>query len=287
LPELPEVETVRKGLEKKASDFYINKVEVLKERSIASRGGSKRFISMITGLRVCLWKRRGKYLIASLQKENNQTYNSKIHGWWVIHLRMTGQFQFYKKSSSPCSHTRVRLWNREGIELRFVDIRNFGQMWFIDGNSSPIKDIPGLKKLGPEPFSKEFNSSYLKNKLKGKKRSIKSSLLDQTLVAGAGNIYADESLFYAGILPTRESGKIKDYELTKLCNSLIKILKISIGEGGTTFSDFRDLEGTNGKYGGQALVYRRENKPCKTCGTKIKRTKISGRSTHWCPSCQF
>ena len=159
-------------------------------------------------------------------------------------------------------------------------------MWFIEGSSSPKESINGLNRLGPEPFAKEFNSSYLKMKLKGRRRSIKSSLLDQTLVAGIGNIYADESLFLAGILPTRESGQIKEFELEKLCKSLIKILRTSIGEGGTTFSDFRDLEGINGNYGGQALVYKRTDKPCKTCGTKIKRQKVSGRSTHWCPKCQ-
>ena len=286
MPELPEVETVRKGLEQKASDFHISEVEVLKERTIASKGGSIRFISLMKGLKVNSWGRRGKYLIASLSKANSTKNSFSICGWWVIHLRMTGQFQFHTKHSIPCTHTRVRMWNKEGEELRFIDIRNFGQMWFIEGNNSPENCITGLQKLGPEPFSKDFNYSYLKSQLKGKKRSIKSSLLDQTLIAGIGNIYADESLFLAGILPTREAGKIKSNELKKLCNSIVKTLKTSIGEGGTTFSDFRDLEGINGNYGGQALVYRRANEPCKTCGTKIQRMKVSGRSTHWCPDCQ-
>ncbi len=286
MPELPEVETVRKGLNIKANNFVIQKVEVLKERSIASEGGSKDFIANMTGLKVYSWERRGKYLIGFLEKGNSKSIYPIHLGWWVIHLRMTGHFQFHKKSSFPCPHTRVRIWNKEGIELRFVDVRNFGQMWFVKGESNPKDSINGLNKLGPEPFSKEFNASYLKMKLKGRSRSIKSSLLDQTLVAGTGNIYADESLFLAGILPTRESRLIKISELNRLRNSLIKILKTSIGEGGTTFSDFRDLDGTNGNYGGQALVYRRENKPCRHCGTKIKRIKISGRSTHWCPKCQ-
>ncbi len=287
MPELPEVETVRRGLEQKISNFSIQKVEVLKERSIASEGGSRTFLSRLKGLKVVKWSRRGKYLIASLQKQNSSNSFKSHGGWLIVHLRMTGQFQIHQKPCIPCSHTRVRFWDKEGTELRFVDMRNFGQLWWIEPNSYPSENIQGLKTLGPEPFSEEFNSSYLKRKLKGKTRSIKSALLDQTIVAGTGNIYADESLFAAGILPTRESGKIKEFELNKLCVKLVEILKISIGEGGTTFSDFRDLEGLNGNYGGQSLVYRRENEPCKKCGTKIKRQKIAGRSTHWCPQCQL
>ncbi len=146
--------------------------------------------------------------------------------------------------------------------------------------------VSGIKKLGPEPFSSNFNSLYLKEYLKKRTRSIKSSLLDQKTVAGVGNIYADETLFDAGINPKTKSKNLKNSELKKLCNSLVKILNISIGEGGTTFSDFRDLEGINGNYGGQAWVYRRSGKSCRKCGEKILREKICGRSTHWCPNCQ-
>ncbi len=199
---------------------------------------------------------------------------------------MTGQFQWHESSIAPCPHTRVSFWNQKGCELRFVDIRSFGQMWWIPSKSSPTKVINGLRNLGPEPFSKEFNPLYLKQRIKNKKCSIKSALLDQSVVAGIGNIYADESLFAAGILPKKTSCKLTGKEIHFLCKSIVKVLKISIGEGGTTFSDFRDLEGINGKYGGQAWVYRRGDHPCRKCGTKIKREKLSGRSTHWCPNCQ-
>ena len=159
-------------------------------------------------------------------------------------------------------------------------------MWYVPSTKSLSETVPGIKRLGPEPFSDDFNSYYLKQYLKNKNRSIKSSLLDQETVAGVGNIYADETLFDAGINPTTKSKNLKKIELNKLCKSLVKILKISIGEGGTTFSDFRDLEGINGNYGGQAWVYRRGGKKCKKCGGKILREKICGRSTHWCPHCQ-
>ena len=281
MPELPEVETVRKGLEKLTKDFHITKIHVLKERSIASIGGSKKFIKDIENSYLDKWERRGKYLIGSLNTKNKHSKGSL-----VVHLRMTGQFKLITKDIPPCSHTRVRFLGKGVKELRFIDIRNFGQMWFSSTQQSLTDTVSGIKRLGPEPFSKDFNSCYLEKYLKNKKRSIKSALLDQSTVAGVGNIYADETLFDAGINPKTESGHLNKDELNRLCKSLVRILKISIGEGGTTFSDFRDLEGLNGNYGGQALVYRRGGKSCKKCREKIIREKICGRSTHWCPNCQ-
>ncbi len=285
MPELPEVETVRKGLEKRLKNFYIDNIEVLSERSIASKGGSKEFILNLKGLLFGSWNRRGKYLISSLLKENELS-EAVPAGSLVVHLRMTGFFEWNQNAKNPCTHTRVRFWNKKGSEIRFIDVRNFGQMWWIPPSKHPDELINGLKNLGPEPFSKDFNPEYLKYCLKGRTRSIKSSLLDQSVLAGVGNIYADESLFDAGIIPIRASGDLNGDELAKLCKSLTRILKTSIGEGGTTFSDFRDLEGLNGNYGGHAWVYRRAQKPCRKCGTLIQKTKVAGRSTHWCPTCQ-
>ena len=281
MPELPEVETVRKGLEKLTKNFYITKIDVLKERSIANIGGSKDFINNVEDSYIGNWNRRGKYLIGSINK-----INRKSKGFLVVHLRMTGQFKLIDKPILPCKHTRVRFFEEGGKELRFIDIRNFGQMWFVSNTKTIAETVSGIKKLGPEPFSDDFNSCYLEKYLKNKKRSIKSALLDQKTVAGVGNIYADETLFDAGINPKTESRSLRKDELDRLCNSLVKILKISIGEGGTTFSDFRDLEGINGNYGGQAWVYRRGGELCRKCREKILREKLCGRSTHWCPNCQ-
>ena len=281
MPELPEVETVRKGLEKRLKNFCIKKIEVLKERSIASSGGSKIFIKNIEDSYLGDWNRRGKYLIGSLYER--ERYGK---GFLVVHLRMTGHFKLMNKQIKPCPHTRVRFFGERDKELRFIDIRNFGQMWFVPANKSVEEIVTGIRKLGPEPFSDSFNSIYLKNFLKNRTRSIKSSLLDQGTVAGVGNIYADETLFDAGIHPKTKSNILRKSDLDKLCKSLVKILKISIGEGGTTFSDFRDLDGINGNYGGQAWVYRRNGKKCKKCGEIILREKMCGRSTHWCPTCQ-
>ncbi len=290
MPELPEVETVRKGLADRLVDFSIAHLEVCRSRVIASPGGPKEFKGQMIGSKVGRWHRRGKYLLACLNRDDansSDRANRLIDaGWWGVHLRMTGQFQWHEVAIPACSHTRVRFWNGEGKELRFVDTRSFGQMWWVPPGVSPEKIITGLQKLGPEPFSKDFNPNYLKQQLKGKTRPIKSALLDQSLVAGAGNIYSDESLFEAGILPQKPSGQLKETEIERLCSSLIEVLKISIGKGGTTFSDFRSLEGHNGNYGGQAWVYGRSNKPCRKCGSTIQRENLSGRSTHWCPNCQ-
>ena len=159
-------------------------------------------------------------------------------------------------------------------------------MWWIPPGEPVESVMTGLRRLGPEPFSPDFTGEYLKRKLQKSQRPIKTALLDQSLVAGAGNIYADESLFAAGINPLTPAGCLSQAQLNRLRDALVQVLTISIGAGGTTFSDFRDLEGVNGNYGGQAWVYRRGGEPCRQCGTPIRREKLSGRSTHWCPTCQ-
>jgi formamidopyrimidine-DNA glycosylase len=277
LPELPEVETVRRGLADRLSLFEIERVEVCRSRAIASSGGVDAFLVGLTGARVGTWSRRGKYLMAALEPNR---------GIWGVHLRMTGQFQWIEEPNTPCTHTRVRFWNANGDELRFVDVRSFGEMWWVPPDVELTVGIPGLARLGPEPFSEAFNAPYLKRQLKNSSRPIKTALLDQALVAGVGNIYADESLFSAGIPPLTPAGRLTLAQLERLRSSLVEVLTTSIGAGGTTFSDFRDLEGVNGNYGGQAWVYRRGGEPCRRCGTIIRRDKLSGRSTHWCPTCQ-
>ena len=290
MPELPEVETVRRGLQKKLTNFIIKKVEILRDSTVAYPKDNKEFIKGLNNSLILNWERRGKYLIASLKKikENQNNVNKTFddNGFLIVHLRMTGHFNFINHPKKPCKHTRVRFFDNKQNELRYIDIRCFGQMWWVKNGIMPREIIKGLALLGPEPFSKEFNTQYLKKIFKNRKRSIKSVLLDQTLIAGIGNIYADESLYSAGISPFREAKTIKFFELKKLKESIIKVLKKSIGSGGTTFSDFRDLEGLNGNYGMQANVYRRTGKECRKCKNIIQRKKISGRSTHWCGKCQ-
>jgi len=292
LPELPEVETVKRGLEQKLNKFIIRKVVVCRDSTVAFPTNKEEFIKGLKNSLLYRWYRRGKYLIAELKKIENENIqlplekSSRNNGFLVVHLRMTGYFKFFNNSTQPCKHTRIRVFDNENNELRYIDVRSFGQMWWIREGLSPYKIIKGLGSLGPEPFSKSFNANYLKKVISKRKKSIKAILLDQTIVAGIGNIYADESLYSAGISPFREAKTINKHELIKLKESIIDVLKKSIGSGGTTFSDFRDLEGENGNFGLQTNVYRRTGKECRKCGKLIEKKKIAGRSTHWCSNCQ-
>ena len=285
MPELPEVETVKKGLEKKLKNFIISEIEIIRPSTIAFPANKDEFKKGLNNSLIDKWNRRGKYLIASLIKNpNNKTLKS--NGYLIIHLRMTGHFNWLKRNNSPCKHTRVRFFDSQGNELRFIDLRSFGQIWWIKEGLDPKKIIKGLGSLGPEPFSKDFNYEYLKKEFSKRTKSIKAVLLDQRIIAGIGNIYADESLFEAGISPFRKAKTIKKRELIKLRISIMDVLEKSIGSGGTTFSDFRNIEGLNGNYSMQANVYKRTGEKCKRCSNLIQRKKITGRSTHWCSNCQ-
>jgi formamidopyrimidine-DNA glycosylase len=281
VPELPEVETVRRGLERQTQGLVIERVEVMRNRAIAHPPDPGLFCLALQGCRVHAWQRRGKYLLASLRDGDGDGA-----GHWGVHLRMTGQFLWLKEPVAPCRHTRVRVFSAAGPELRFVDTRSFGQMWWIPPGTAVETVMTALARLGPEPFAPEFQGPWLRQRLRGSRRPIKTALLDQSLVAGVGNIYADEALFAAGIAPQTVSGQLRPRQLQELRDALVEVLRTSIGAGGTTFSDFRDLSGLNGNYGGQAWVYRRTGEPCRRCGTPIRRDRLGGRSSHWCPRCQ-
>ena len=290
MPELPEVETVRRGLEQQTCGITIERVEVLRARAIAAPPDPELFALALRESTIAGWQRRGKYLLAPLQSADGQNA-----GIWGVHLRMTGQFLWLAHRDAAADadpypevgpHTRVRLWSSTGDELRFIDTRSFAQMWWVPPEQALESVITGLARLGPEPFDPAFSPSHLSKRLRGSSRPIKNALLDQSLVAGVGNIYADESLFAAGIRPHTPSGRVGKAALERLHGALVEVLQASIGAGGTTFSDFRDLTGTNGHYGGMAWVYRRTGLPCRRCGEPIQRDRLAGRSTHWCTSCQ-
>ena len=146
--------------------------------------------------------------------------------------------------------------------------------------------MTGLQRLGPEPFADEFSFSYMQTWFERRQRPVKNALLDQAMVAGIGNIYADEALFLSGIRPNVRCDRISPKRLKTLHKAIRKVLTDSIQAGGTTFSDFRDIHGINGNYGGVAWVYDREAEPCRLCQTPIQRIKLAGRSAHYCPNCQ-
>jgi formamidopyrimidine-DNA glycosylase len=279
MPELPEVETVRRGLSQLTLQADIERVEVLLDRTVGYPDPAA-FGAGLTGTTIVAWHRRGKYLLGQLDRQGLPG------GYLGCHLRMTGQLLWVNNQTPLAKHTRVRLWVKGNQELRFVDTRSFGQMWWVPADRPPEAVITTLKTLGPEPLESEFSLGYFADRLQRSQRIIKTALLDQRLIAGVGNIYADESLFLSGIHPETRCHQLKAPAIAALHRSVIQVLQDSIGAGGTTFSDFRDLKGLNGNYGGQAWVYGRRGEACRTCGTAIERIKLGGRSSHFCPSCQ-
>ncbi|MFM2310872.1 MAG: hypothetical protein RLZZ04_148 [Cyanobacteriota bacterium] len=282
LPELPEVETVRRGLNNLTLQQQIQGGEVLLPRTLAYPPEIEPFYQGITGVAIAQWQRRGKYLLAQLEEPEG----NRPAGWLGVHLRMTGQLLWLSQDSPLQKHTRIRLFFPHHQELRFVDTRTFGKVWYCPPGIEVESVITGLQKLGPEPFGDDFSVKYFTQKLNNRRRQIKTLLLDQAIVAGIGNIYADEALFQSGILPQTVAADLKPKQIKKLHRAIIDVLQTSIDKGGTTFSDFLDLLGVSGNYGDAALVYGRKDQPCKVCGAPIEKIKLAGRSAHFCPHCQ-
>ncbi len=321
MPELPEVETVCRGLNQVTLGQEIQGGDVLLDRTIAHPFSVQEFLAQLKHTAITTWHRRGKYLLAELTKSNTSaqvqdkrlknllpaphsplptphspppaphsplpTPHSPINaGWLGVHLRMTGQLLWLNQDDPVQKHTRVRLFFPDNQELRFVDQRTFGQMWWVPPSEAPETIMTGLKRLGPDPFSADFSVEYLVQKLKNRQRSIKTALLDQELVAGVGNIYADEALFLSGVRPEMLCAALSVEQIERIRTSLIQVLQASIEAGGTTFSNFLSVMGINGNYSGVAWVYGRTGEPCRVCGTSIGRVKLAGRSSHFCPQCQ-
>lgn len=281
MPELPEVETVRRGLNRVTLNRPITGGAVLLARTIAYPSTETDFWAGLTGTQLQTWQRRGKYLLGQLVDAAGQPA-----GYLGVHLRMTGQLLWVEPTLPVPTHCRVRIFLGENHELRYIDQRTFGRLWWVPPGQAPETVITGLQALGPEPFDEAFSPAYLRQKLARSQRPIKNALLDQALVAGIGNIYADEALFLSGLRPTTLAAKISAPRLKTLHQAIRDVLTTSIESGGTTFSDYRDIYGINGNYGGVAWVYDREGLPCRTCQTPIQRLKLAGRSAHYCPRCQ-
>ncbi|MEH2434177.1 MAG: DNA-formamidopyrimidine glycosylase [Nostoc sp.] len=284
MPELPEVETVRRGLNQLTLNQEITGGDVLLDRTIAYPFSVSEFVDGIkknaypggVGAAIATWHRRGKYLLAELSST----------GWLGVHLRMTGQLLWLHRDEPLHKHTRVRLFFGEEQELRFVDQRTFGKMWWVPPGVAVESIMTGLATLAADPFSPEFTVEYLASKLQNRRRPIKTALLDQSVVAGLGNIYADEALFKSGILPETLCLDLQLKQIERLRTGIIQVLETSIEAGGTTFSNFLSVKGVNGNYGGVAWVYNRAGEPCRVCDTPIMRIRLAGRSSHFCPQCQ-
>ena len=287
MPELPEVETVRLGLQRLLPGRVVLKVVFDWPKSFPNAKAD--VDAFLLDAKVMKVRRRAKVLMIDLS--TNYTL--------VIHLKMTGQLVFRDDKERfgaghpndsligqlPDKSTRVTLTFVDASQLFFNDQRKFGWMRLIP--TPEVINLDFFKKVGPEPLSLDFTSGELKARLQRRKNSnIKAALLDQTVLAGIGNIYADESLWGAKIHPTTLVRNVSDAKLKKLFGEIQFVLRLAIDKGGSTNQNYVNAEGKRGSYMDFARVFRRENLPCPRCGTIIIKTKVAGRGTHTCPKCQ-
>jgi formamidopyrimidine-DNA glycosylase len=273
VPELPEVETVRRGLIASLVGQKIAGVEVLRPQSIGFPLSSD-FEQSLLGHSVIDISRRGKYLLIHLDRGAHLG----------VHLRMSGRLLVTGPEQPLGRHVRVRIF-LDQLELRFEDMRVFGRLWYVPQGKEVETVITGLRHLGPEPLNNFFGKD-LADRLKKRTQPIKTALLDQGVVAGIGNIYADESLFGANINPLRPAQSLTLAELDTLTTVIQSTLSRAIALGGSTLRDYTDSHGVNGNYQEEAWVYARKGAPCRVCGTPVERIRLAGRSTHFCPHCQ-
>lgn len=276
MPELPEVETVRRGLAAVTLQRPIVGGQVCLARSLAYPSSAEAFWHSLKGRYFVGWQRRGKYLLGTLDSGAVLS----------VHLRMSGQLLWLSSSAPVCPHTRIRWFFSEGAELRFVDQRTFGRCWLLPNAEAIATLVPTLASLGPEPLSQAFSPAFLEAQLRRCRCPVKMALLDQRIVAGVGNIYADESLFLAGLHPLTPACTLTFEKIEQLHQRVRQVLETAIAAGGTTLRTFVSTLGVNGHYGGQAWVYGRKGQPCRVCGTSIERLRLSGRSSYYCPQCQ-
>ena len=281
MPELPEVETVRRGIDERVVGRLITNVEVGRERSVR-RVGREAVIHGLTGTTMLNARRRGKYLLCDLDSGDEV----------MIHLRMSGRVLVEPAGTERPPHTHVvlTLAPRNGVvdEMWFVDPRTFGEVVVFDPTRT-AEVLPELARLGPDPITDEFNAEVLANQLKGKRGALKPLLLNQHVVAGVGNIYADEVLHRSKLRWDRTADSLSRKQVALLAASIVEILTEAIEAGGSTLVDtqYVDIEGNVGSFQENHRVYGRVGQGCLTCGkTSIRKVVVAGRSTSFCPRCQ-
>jgi len=279
MPELPEVETVRRGLEGAVVGRGIVEVKVLGRRTVR-RQSPVELEERLVGRRFTAAGRRGKFLLLSLDDDSVL----------VVHLRMTGQLLHLNSAERPplATHTHVLVALDDGSELRFVDPRTFGE-WFV---TSELDDrgIPAeLSHLGRDPLLEGLPASYLTASFAGRRAPLKALLTDQRIVAGIGSIYADETCFRARLRPDRLGASLNGAEIATLASAARAVLRAAVASRGSSLRDlrYRDLSGSLGSYQGRHAVYDRAGEPCPRCGHPVARLKIGARSAYFCENCQI
>lgn len=271
MPELPEVETIVRCLRPRLCGLRVRSVRVLFPPVVRDPGRIP--LEELVGRRVSGLRRRGKMILVDFS--GGLTL--------IVHLKMTGRLMFFGPESPPDKHTRFVLGlERPPVELRFQDVRKFGFIRLV--RTGEAEGTRELSPLGPEPLRLERNAFF--ERLRGRRGRLKGLLLNQSVFAGIGNIYADEILFEARLHPRTEVSRLGRRRLERLRAAMTKILNEAIVFKGTTVRDFRDSYGVEGSFQNRLRVYGREGEPCPRCGSSLKRIRLSGRSTHFCGRCQ-
>ena len=271
MPELPEVETVRKALLLKLQNKKIINITIL-HNNVFNKNNIEEVKQKIKNQTINDIKRRGKWLVFELDNY-----------YLLSHLRMEGKYLYRNKSQKVEKHELVIFNINNEFELRYKDVRKFGQMELVEKDKL---NESSLKKLGYEPWDKNLTIAYLKEKYKNKNIPIKTLWLDQSIIVGIGNIYADEILFLSKINPHTKGKDLTEKNLKDIIENTKKVLETAIKEGGTTIRSYTSEEGVTGLFQNDLNVHMKENEPCLVCKTKIKKDKIGGRSSYYCNNCQ-
>ncbi|MCU1380534.1 MAG: Formamidopyrimidine-DNA glycosylase [Acidimicrobiales bacterium] len=276
MPELPEVETVRRDLEKEVLGRRVKSVEVTGNRSIRRHTTKKQFISRIEGQKIDAVQRRGKNLLLSLGDD-----------WLVVHLGMSGQLLKAAPRDEVVKHTHVTISFTQGGQIRFVDPRTFGELYVV-AKDKVAEEAPELSELGFDPIEDVISWNDFGNRLIARRVKLKTLLMDQRFVAGIGNIYSDEILWAAGLRYDRGSETVSTQEVRRLYRTMGEVLQEAIKLRGSSLADeqYRDLYGNVGTFQTEHKVYAREGLPCRRCRHIIERVKWQGRSAFYCPGCQ-
>ncbi|MED4855828.1 DNA-formamidopyrimidine glycosylase [Bacillus atrophaeus] len=273
MPELPEVETVRRTLTGLVRGKTIKSVEIRWPNIIKRPAEPEEFARNLIGETIQSIGRRGKFLLFYLD-----------HFVMVSHLRMEGKYGLHQAEDPDDKHVHVVFTMTDGTQLRYRDVRKFGTMHLFHPGEE-MRELP-LSQLGPEPDDKEFTDAYLKERLMKTNRAVKTALLDQKAVVGLGNIYVDEALFRAGIHPETKANQLSAKKIKKLHEEIKNTLQEAIDAGGSTVRSYINSQGEIGMFQLRHFVYGKKDKPCKTCGTMISKIVVGGRGTHFCAKCQ-
>lgn len=273
MPELPEVETIRNTLKRFVVGKTIEDVVIHWPKIVKRPSDTAVFRMDLLGQTILDIRRRGKFLLFDLDDYT-----------LVSHLRMEGKYRVYPKEEEIQKHTHIIFSFTDQTQLRYQDVRKFGTMHLFK-KGMEMTEAP-LRKLGPDPFDAAFTLDYFYRKLQKTNRLIKAVLLDQTIVAGLGNIYVDETLFKAGVLPTRRADTLSREEAEAIRIQAIATITDAVAKGGSTIRSYVNSQGDMGMFQQELYVYGQENKPCKICGREIEKIKVSGRGTHICTHCQ-